>query len=109
MTTDLRHLLKPSGEPEAEAIHCDDVIHNSQYPITLRYFLYHYRVSALDRALLRRVHGTPKCFADFEDQTVQLTMASRFGDVGITTNLETPPGYDTRTTIDKLSNFRDKL
>ncbi|MGE5512452.1 MAG: hypothetical protein ACM31O_14485 [Bacteroidota bacterium] len=38
--------------------------------------------------------------------TVKIVMASRFGDVGITTNLDAEHGYSARIFLDDLTNLR---
>ena len=41
--------------------------------------------------------------------TVKIVMASRFGDVGITENLDAEQGYGARVSLEALTNLRDKL
>lgn len=85
--------------------HCDDIIHLSDYPICLRYFLLVNRLPAVDKCIIVEMKGEPVCFATFKNKKVRLVMASRFGDVGITKNLSDTHGYDKRVSIKQLSNF----
>lgn len=85
--------------------HCDEYIDDEAQPSCLRAFLDHCRAPA---------HGMfqdsprPKLFADYEGKRVRVTMASRFGDVGITTSLHDEYGYEKRVAVSALSNFSDK-
>jgi hypothetical protein len=47
-------------------------------------------------------------FANYRGKRVRITMASRFGDVGITTTLSACSGYDTRVAVEELSNFSEE-
>lgn len=47
----------------------------------------------------------PVLFADHDGRRVRVTMASRFGDVGITTNLGGLHGYGRRVGVEDLANF----
>jgi hypothetical protein len=49
----------------------------------------------------------PRLFADHNGERVRVTMASRFGDVGITVNLELETGYDERVAVADLTNFSE--
>lgn len=85
--------------------HCDDYIHDPAAPPCLRFFLLVHRLPAVDGALLS-MHGVkPKLFADHHGHRVRVVMASRFGDVGITSNLDAESGYETRVPLSELSNF----
>lgn len=82
--------------------HCDDYIDDVTQPECLRAFLDHVRSPA---------HGSlrddprPKLFADYHGKRVRVVMASRLGDVGITSNLSAEHGYDKRVAVADLSNF----
>lgn len=84
--------------------HCDDYIDDPTAPLVLRAFL--------DRARMP-AHGMlssdpfPKLFADYKGKRWRVTMASRFGDVGITRDLRAECGYQIRVTVKRLSNFSD--
>lgn len=83
-------------------IHCDDYIDDQTQPECLRKFLDHARSPA---------HGSgrdgprPTLFATFNGDPVRVVMASRFGDVGITSNLTAEYGYDRRVAVNLLSDF----
>lgn len=88
------------------SVHCDDVINMGfKYPICLRYFLLVMRLPAIEKSIIRQAVGMPECYATYKDVRVKLVMASRMGDVGITTNLEAESGYDQRVSLDQLSEF----
>ena len=82
--------------------HCDDYIEDQSQPDCLRAFLDHARAPA---------HGAfrhtprPTLFADYGGRRVRVVMASRFGDVGITTRLADEHGYEKRVAVADLSNF----
>ena len=90
-------------------MHCDNVIHRRNYPICLRFYILVNRLPVLDKYVIHDAVGEPKCFATWEGQRVRLVMASRMGDVGITTQLENDHGYEHRVTIDQLSDFSSEV
>ena len=104
----MKRVSKATQRAIAEAVlepkHCDDYIDDNTAPAVLRVFL--------ERARSRG-HGMlstdpyPKLFADYEGKRVRVTTASRFGDVGITTDLEVDCGYETRVTVAALTNYGD--
>jgi len=83
-------------------VHCDNYIEDPETPECLRSFLKFARAPA---------HGSelgikqPLCYADYQGKRYKLTMASRFGDVGISTVMHAEHGYDHRVAISELSNF----
>lgn len=85
-----------------EPKHCDECIDDHSQPECLRKFLNYARSPA---------HGSlrdgprPKLFATYQGKCVRVVMASRFGDVGITTNLGSEHGYQWRVAVDDLSDF----
>lgn len=83
---------------------CDDYIDDVNAPETLRKFLTFARAPA-HGAFLPKPH--PRLFADYEGKRVRVTMASTFGDVGITTDLTAEMGYGKRVLVSQLSNFSD--
>lgn len=99
-------LVKKKGVDEGPR-YCDYYIHDYDYPLALRYWLLVNRVPASDRSVLVEKHGEPVCFADHEGKRVRLVMASRFGDVGITSNLQAENGYEQRVMLQALSNFSE--
>lgn len=86
-------------------MHCDQAINDFRQPVCLRYFLLVNRMPALDKNLIIQSVGFPKCFATHEGQRVRLVMASRIGDVGITSDLNAEDGYQKRVSLDDLSDF----
>jgi hypothetical protein len=82
--------------------HCDDYIEDETQPECLRAFLDHAR-SPAHGAL--RGDPRPALFADYKGQRVRVVMASRFGDVGITSKLSAEHGYEKRVAVAVLSNF----
>lgn len=85
--------------------HCDDYIHDLSQPKCLRFFLLVNRLPAADTMLLRENGVVPQLFADHKGSVVRVTMASRFGDVGISYSLNSEDGYSTRVAVADLSNF----
>ena len=88
----------------AAADHCDDYIDDAAPP-ALRKFLEFARAPA-HGAFLPQPH--PQLYADYEGKRVRVTMASRLGDVGITTDFTRDMGYDRRVPVSQLSNFSDQ-
>lgn len=84
--------------------HCDDYIDDPTAPWALRRFLAFARAPA-PGAYQPKPH--PCLFADHDGQRVRVTMASRFGDVGITRDLDVEMGYERRVHVSQLSNFSE--
>jgi hypothetical protein len=84
--------------------HCDDYIDDATQPECLRAFLARARSPA---------HGHmspdpfPTLFADYQGKRYRVVMASRLGDVGITTKLDKDHGYEARVPVEDLSNFSE--
>lgn len=85
--------------------HCDDYIEDENSPQCLRTYLARARSPA---------HGCtssepfPALFADHPDLgRVRIVMASRLGDVGVTTKLTRDVGYEARCSVERLRNFSD--
>ena len=87
---------------DSDFIHCDDYIDDPAQPECLRQFLDYARSPAHGSL---RPGKAPVLFADYEGSRVRVTMASRFGDVGITRKLHAEHGYDRRVVVASLSNF----
>lgn len=79
--------------------HCDDLAHNRRVPQCVLDFL------SVARAPAYRQGDAPPLYATYEGRRVRVTMASRFGDVGITTDLSRRYGYDRRVYLPDLSDF----
>lgn len=104
-----------------EPRHCDDYIDDPTQPECLRRFLAYSRLPAAakyptgdaDYDAGMEAHlgcpmwrdPVPTLFADHDGRRVRVTMASRFGDVGITNNLAALNGYGRRVAVEDLSNF----
>jgi hypothetical protein len=83
---------------------CDDYIDDPTAPAVLRTFLAFARAPAHGQ-LLPKPH--PKLYADYKERRVRVTMASRLGDVGITTDLDAEFGYERRVRVCQLANFSE--
>lgn len=84
--------------------HCDDWLDDPGTVRVLREFLAFAR-SPAHGFFLPKPH--PTLFADHGGKRVRVTMASRLGDVGITTDLEAATGYEQRVFLSELSNFSE--
>ena len=91
-------------DDESNARPCDDYIDDPAAPEALRKYLKFARAPAHGQ-FLPKPH--PTLFADYEGARVRVTMASRFGDVGITTDHARDLGYDRRVAVSQLSNFSE--
>lgn len=103
------------------AKHCDDYIDDPAQPECLRRFLDYARLApslkyptgdeAFDRAIEERLghpmwrDPIPVLFARHEGRPVRVTMASRFGDVGISEDLAGERGYGKRVAVEELTDF----
>lgn len=122
-------MREPTPEEEAafeeklgtEPRHCEDYLDDPTQPECLRRFLdYHCRPAALkyptgdeafDRGLEERLgmpmwrDPVPVLFARHQGRPVRVTMASRFGDVGIIEHLDAEHGYGARVAVEDLTDF----
>lgn len=89
----------------SEPKHCDDYIDDPAQPECLRAFLQYARAPAHGSTL---ADPRPKLFATFKGKRVRVVMASRFGDVGITSKLHAEHGYSHRVSVHELCNFSCK-
>lgn len=94
-----------AGEPK----HCDDYIEDKAQPKCLRAFLLFNRIPAHWRFKWEyaKKWKIPKLYANYGLRRVRVTMASRFGDVGITWRLNQESGYEERIYLDRLTNFSE--
>ena len=98
-------MTKKKKLPDRPTIkHCDDYIDDLTAPNALRKYLAFARAPA-HGLLLPKPH--PQLFADHAGIRVRVTMASRLGDVGITTDLTADLGYTQRVGVSQLSNFSE--
>ncbi|KQQ32070.1 hypothetical protein ASF58_11055 [Methylobacterium sp. Leaf125] len=109
--------------PVPEPRHCDHFIEDPAQPECLRRFLDYNRLPAAAKYPTKdddfdagmEAHlgcpmwrdPVPVLFADHAGRRVRVVMASRFGDVGITTHLDAESGYDQRVAVEDLSNFAE--
>ena len=95
---------RPEPGPEDQLRTCDDYLDDPTSPQPLRKYLEFARAPAHGQ-LLPRPH--PRLFADHAGRRVRVTMASRLGDVGVTTDFSAEMGYEQRVWLDQLSNFSE--
>lgn len=98
--------------------HCDDYIDDPHQPKCLRRFLRYCRWPAIYQIRAERLGvKKPALFADWnrypkaakpKQHRVRVVMASRFGDVGITKDLNKEAGYEWRVPVEHLTNFSDE-
>lgn len=82
--------------------HCDDYIDDETAPVALRAYLE--RARSPGHGMLSK-EPFPKLFADYCGKRVRVVMASRLGDVGITTDLGADFTYQVRVAVEELANF----
>ena len=109
-----------------EPRHCDDYIKDKSQPKCLRKYLLSNRLPAYlkyEEKTKRRLGGIPKLYATLASDLgkefavhgktvkkgtrVRIVMASRLGDVGITTDLSAENGYSHRIPVEYLSEFSE--
>lgn len=92
------------GCSETRFRHCDEYIDDADAHQALRAFLA--RARAPGHGLMQ-AEPFPKLFADFRGHRVRVVMASRLGDVGITTDHDEEHSYQVRVAVADLHNFGD--
>lgn len=103
-----------SEKAEKEPVHCDEYVWGMKGGFgkeadALTWFLFVNRQPAvLKYLILGRGIPDPVLFADYKGKRVRVVMASRFGDVGITEDLEAERGYSDRVAVEDLSNFSEE-
>lgn len=95
------------GKALQEPRHCDSYITAFDAPNCLKWFLFVNRLPATEKLLCNANGVSPMLFAKYKGERVRVVMASRFGDVGITKNLNAENGYTDRVYIEELTDFRD--
>jgi len=95
------HLMMPEPEPR----HCDEYIHDLKQPKCLRWWLFVQRLPAFDKLLCEENGVNPRLFATWDGRRVRLTMASRLGDVGVTSDFKQQMGYERRVSVEELTDF----
>ncbi len=107
-----------SGQKESE-MHCDDWVDKGIGPPCLTAFLEYHRQPAAwkvqpipdwYREVADFPEGWPKAdpgplWAAHQGKWVRIVMVSRFGDVGVTDNLDAENGYRLRVYLPELSQF----
>lgn len=90
--------------------HCDRFDTAFGWPLCLRWWLFIERANACCKMIARSALGDdyPIVYAKYEGGWVRLVMASRFGDIGITKDLDADHGYFARVTVNQLSEFTDQ-
>lgn len=85
--------------------HCDDLWAAKTLPVCVQAYLDVARAPATEKL---KIEKPPTLFATYKGQRVRVVMASRFGDVGITTSLRSESGYSWRVLLPDLTDFSDK-
>ena len=88
--------------------HSDDYGHRLEVSKALRWFLFVERLPALEKFMVYEKAGEPQLFANYQGKPVRVVMASRFGDVGITSYLGKTHGYQKRVLVSELTDFSDE-
>jgi len=99
---------RAAEEYEEKIRHCDFVAENYSEPDCLRWFIFIHRLPATLKCLVEKKIGLPNLWAKYRGSWRRVTMASRLGDVGITSRLDADYGYDDRVHVDELTEFTDK-
>ena len=81
--------------------HCDDLWATKAVSPCVLAFLDAARAPAIEQVGKEQ----PNLFASYGGKRVRVTMASRFGDVGITEDLQRAYGYDNRVYLPDLTDF----
>lgn len=110
----------PGEEQRPEPRHCEDYIRDKTQPMCLRKFLLFKRIPAYWQydKWMKKGWPVPKLFATYKEpdgpggrkgkvRRVRVTMASRFGDVGINRDFEAEGGYFTRVAVEQLTEFSE--
>ena len=82
--------------------HCDDILCEQRIGCPVQAFLAHARAPAIEQTGER-----PRLFATYEGERVRVTMASRFGDVGISRDLAKAHGYFKRVYLPELTDLSE--
>jgi hypothetical protein len=100
---------KPKKLTPVEPRHCDEYIDDETQPKCLRVFLHWNRWPATYKVRARQLgYEEPILYATWRDKRVRVTMASRFGDVGINSDVRRDWGYTARVYIKELSQFSNQ-
>jgi hypothetical protein len=91
-----------------EPKHCDEYIDDPSTLMPLRWFLFINRLPASEKHMCNINGVNPQLYADCFGKRVRVVMASRMGDLGVTSNLNKEHGYELRVFVEELSNFSNK-
>ena len=87
--------------------HCDAVIDDAEnWPEALRKFVGYHRRPAIEIAAdhAKGDFGPELYATDIRtNERVRVTMASRLGDIGVSSNLDAANGYERRVSVDDLA------
>jgi hypothetical protein len=83
----------------------DDFIDAHDTDKTVSWFLFLHRLPATLQFKFEKEIKKHKLFCDHEGERWRVTMASRFGDIGISRNLEKDMGYEKRVMLEDCSNW----
>lgn len=97
MMTDLYNI------PQTDLKHCDDLSDAGLLAPFLKSWIDYQRLPAIDKFKVKDEPKNP--FAFYLGERVVLTMASRFGDVGIRSIHSKNPTYDLRVCLTDLRDF----
>lgn len=98
-------IVADAADVETDGTHCDDYVDNPRGNSQARWFIFIHRLPAILQILAAEHGCAPRLFADYRGERVRVTMASRLGDVGITSNLDAEYVYTDRVKVGDLSNF----
>jgi len=99
-------LTKKIGEPDDHVEHIEDHIYDLKLPAFVRTWITINRLPAIEKWAMEETFGVMKITAEHEGKRVRVTMASRMGDCGITTQMSREHGYDKRVMFSTLSKFK---
>ncbi len=88
--------------------HCDDYAQSSSGHPAARWFIFVHRLPYTLRALCASRFPMPTLYATFYRRRIRVVMASRIGDVGITSRLDEATSYERRVFIDSLEDFSEE-
>lgn len=101
--------LVATDEPGTLALpyarHCDRYDGDFSEPDCLRWWVLMNRLPAVAKMLAREMIEWPNCYAKHDGRWCRLVIASRFGDVGITYELDSEQ-YKVRVALDQLTDFQ---
>jgi hypothetical protein len=88
--------------------HCDDYAQGSSGHPAARWFIFVHRLPYTLRALCASRFPTPTLYATLDGRRVRVVMASRLGDLGVTSRLDDESSYERRVFVNSLEDFSEK-